>query len=104
MCRVHHMLAIAALALAAVGCSHADGADDDGSVDGGGTDAVQCGDACDSDQDGVVDAIDECPNTPPEIPVNDVGCSDSQVSPTLEPNFPPFGLTWTPTGDIGRAG
>jgi len=98
------MLAIAALALVAAGCSHAGAGDDDGTVDGGGVDAVQCGDACDSDADGVVDATDECPNTPPEIPVNDVGCSDSQVSPTLEPNFPPFGLTWTPTGDIGRAG
>lgn len=102
MRRIHHILAM--LALAAAGCSHATtGGDDDGSDAGGNADA-SCGDACDSDSDGVVDAIDECPNTPPEIPVNDVGCSDSQVSPTLEPNFPPFGLMWTPTGDIGRAG
>jgi hypothetical protein len=101
------MFALASLALAAVGCSHADPSGDDGDdvVDGGGGgDTSQCGDACDSDQDGVVDATDECPGTPPEIPVNSRGCSDSQVSPTLEPEFPPFGLTWTPTGDIGRAG
>jgi hypothetical protein len=101
------MFAIAAVALplAVAGCSHANGGDDDnGTVDAGGGDAAQCGDACDSDQDGVVDAADECPNTPPEVPVNRAGCSDSQVSPTLEPDFPPFGLTWTPTGDIGRAG
>jgi hypothetical protein len=94
------------LAFAAAGCANANGSGDaDGGTDGGGGGGDgACGDACDADQDGVVDAIDECPNTPPEIPVNDVGCSDSQVSPTLEPTFPPFNLTWTPTGDIGRAG
>lgn len=32
-----------------------------------------------------------------------VGCADSQLTATLQP-FPPFNLTWTPTGDLGRAG
>jgi len=104
MRRIDHILAM--LAMAAAGCANANVSDDsDGGTDAGsGGDATSCDDACDSDNDGVVDAIDECPNTPPEVPVNEVGCSDSQVSPTLEPTFPPFNLTWTPTGDIGRAG
>ena len=29
---------------------------------------------------------------------------DAPPTPTLENNFPPYGLTWTPTGDLGRAG
>ncbi|HUQ03761.1 MAG TPA: thrombospondin type 3 repeat-containing protein [Kofleriaceae bacterium] len=95
---------------AAAGCANANSggdADGGGGGDGGGTGSnadASCGDACDTDGDGVVDAADDCPGTPPEIPVNMEGCSDSQVNPTLEPDFPPFGLTWTPTGDIGRAG
>jgi hypothetical protein len=78
-----------------------------GCAKGGGAspDAVpSCGDACDTDGDGVIDATDECPDTRPGEVVNQAGCDDSQVSPTLEPMFPPFGLTWTPTGDLGRAG
>ena len=58
---------------------------------------------CDHDHDGVVDGIDQCPNTTLGDPVNHVGCSDTQLTSTLQP-FPPFGLTWTPTGDLGRAG
>jgi hypothetical protein len=99
----------AAVAAAAAGCANAkQGGEVDGGGgggDGGGSNAdASCGDACDADGDGVVDGDDACPGTPPEIPVNMEGCSDSQVNPTLEPVFPPFGLTWTPTGDIGRAG
>ncbi len=74
--------------------------DDDGGVvvrpDG-------CGEFCDVDGDGVPDVEDECEGTPTGEDVNDVGCSDSQVDPTLNPEFPPYGLTWNPTGDPGRA-
>jgi hypothetical protein len=63
-----------------------------------------CGDLCDTDGDGVVDGDDACPGTPPGEVVNDVGCSDGQVAPELEPTFPPFGLEWMEAGDIGRAG
>ena len=63
-----------------------------------------CGANCDSDMDGVVDGNDQCPNTPPGQPVNKVGCADSQLTPVLVAEFPPFGLTWTNTGDLGRAG
>ncbi len=63
-----------------------------------------CGDLCDSDGDGVPDPMDMCPGTPAGQPVNKVGCADSQLMPMLEPTFPPYGLTWTPTGDLGRAG
>ncbi|MBZ0235575.1 MAG: hypothetical protein K8M05_24810 [Deltaproteobacteria bacterium] len=98
------------LALAVAGaCANADGsgqADGGTGGDGGGSggDATSCGDACDEDGDGVPDSADQCPATPDGAVVNQVGCSDGQVSPTLEPDFPPFGLTWTPTGDLGRAG
>jgi hypothetical protein len=54
--------------------------------------------------DGVPDGMDKCPNTPPGQKVNKDGCADSQLTPTLVPTFPPFGLTWTNTGDLGRAG
>jgi len=64
---------------------------------------ASCGDMCDRDGDGVFDPVDQCPNTPTGEVVNHVGCSDSQLTSTLQP-FPPFGLTWTPTGDMGRAG
>jgi hypothetical protein len=76
-------------------------------TDGGSTadvDALSCGDLCDADEDGVPDGSDECPDTPAGEEVNQVGCGDSQVTPTLEETFPPYGLTWTPTGDLGRAG
>ncbi|HUS28441.1 MAG TPA: hypothetical protein VMZ53_08030 [Kofleriaceae bacterium] len=61
-----------------------------------------CGNMCDHDHDGVFDPDDKCANTPMGQVVNGVGCADSQLTPTLVP-FPPFGLTWTPTGDLGRA-
>ena len=79
------------------------GGGDDG---GGGTlpDGASCGTTCDADGDKVPDGTDKCPNTPPGVPVNKDGCADSQVPPKLEPKFPPLGLTWTPAGNLGRAG
>jgi hypothetical protein len=65
---------------------------------------ASCGNTCDTDVDGVPDGSDMCPDTPESEPVNSEGCGDSQLDPVLEPDFPPFGLTWTPTGDLGRAG
>jgi len=59
---------------------------------------------CDGDGDGVLDAVDTCMGTPMGEPVNSAGCSDSQLTPKLNPMWPPYGLTWTPTGDPGRAG
>ena len=84
------------------------GGGDDGSGSGsggsgsGGMDACS-GPTCDSDGDGVTDGTDMCPMTPAGMPVNLVGCADSQLTATLQP-FPPFGLTWTSSGDLGRAG
>jgi hypothetical protein len=77
--------------------------------DGGGGDSTPpgpdgCGTMCDQDGDGVFDGSDHCPNTPPGQPVNHVGCADSQLTPMLEAMFPPFGLTWTSAGDLGKAG
>jgi len=63
-----------------------------------------CGELCDQDVDGVPDRDDQCPDSPIGADVNTIGCSDSQVNPTLEDTFPPYGLTWTPTGNLGRAG
>jgi hypothetical protein len=103
--RLKHLVAAATpLLLAAAGCAQGE-ATPDGSPaggDGGARGDASCGDACDQDGDGVPDSLDQCPDTPPGEVVNQVGCADSQVSPTLEPTFPPFGLTWTPTGDLGR--
>ena len=65
---------------------------------------ASCGNQCDSDGDGVPDPIDQCPNTPKGQPVNKQGCADSQLMGMLNPNFPPYGLTWTPAGDPERAG
>jgi hypothetical protein len=102
------VLCAAPAIVAAMSCAKAGSGGDDGGVpgDGGGgdIDAISCGDLCDEDEDGVPDGSDECPDTPAGEDVNDVGCGDSQVAPMLEPEFPPFGLTWTPTGDLGRAG
>jgi len=95
----------------AAGCANAqqggptDGggsAGSDGS--GSGSADASCGTMCDEDHDGVVDGLDLCPSTPDGAAVNNDGCSDSQLTPMIEPNFPPFELTWTPTGDLGRAG
>jgi hypothetical protein len=96
-------------ALAAAGCAKAaQGTGDSGMGSGSGTDAdladASCGDHCDHDGDGVFDPMDMCPDTPTGQPVNHLGCADSQLTPTLQPTFPPFNLTWTPTGDLGRAG
>lgn len=70
----------------------------------GGTGGTSCEPMCDQDDDDVLDDDDECPDTPAGEPVNDVGCADSQVDPELQDDFPPYGLTWTPTGDLGRPG
>jgi hypothetical protein len=59
---------------------------------------------CDADGDGVVDPADMCPDTPAGEPVNHLGCSDSQVDPVLNPNFPPYNLAFDQSGDIGRPG
>lgn len=89
------------IALALVGCAKANEA----GPDGGGPEKgdASCGELCDADSDHVVDLMDMCPNTPAGAVVNQVGCADSQVTPTLQP-FPPFGLTWVPSGDLGKAG
>jgi hypothetical protein len=75
-----------------------------GHANGGPSADASCGTTCDQDHDGVPDGIDQCPNTPPGEGVNHVGCADSQLTPMLEPTFPPYSLTWTPTGDLGKAG
>ncbi len=72
--------------------------------DPGPTADASCGDHCDHDGDGVVDGTDKCPDTATGATVNHDGCSDSQLTSTLEPSFPPYGLTWTSAGDLGRAG
>ena len=96
------------LLVALVGCAKANtgspgsDANGHGGPDGPSADA-SCGDQCDHDHDGVVDGSDECMNTPANETVNSKGCADSQLTATLQP-FPPFGLTWTPTGDIGTNG
>lgn len=73
--------------------------------DASSTDAEpSCVELCDADGDGVFDPADECPGTLTGAPVNTAGCSDAQVDPVLATEWPPFGLTWTPTGNLGRAG
>lgn len=79
------------------------GAISDGTIADGVVPA-SCDGACDKDGDGVIDPNDKCPNTPPKAVVNKNGCSDSQLTAKLEPTFPSYGLTWTPTGELGRAG
>lgn len=87
-----------------VGCAKAQTGGQPGPDGGGGGDGpASCGELCDTDMDGVLDTADMCPSTPAGEPVNLSGCSDSQLVSELVP-FPPFGLTWTPTGDLGRAG
>lgn len=98
-----------ALFAAGAGCANAkpasstDSGTGNASADAGPTADASCGAFCDHDHDGVVDGTDQCPGTPPGEVVNGAGCSDSQLTSTLQP-FPPFGLSWTPTGDLGRAG
>lgn len=89
--------------LTAAGCAHGGS----GGGGGGGDDVMvdgSCGDHCDADADGVVDGMDKCGNTPSGETVNGDGCADSQLTPTLEPMFPPYMLVWTSGGDLGRAG
>jgi hypothetical protein len=62
------------------------------------------GGLCDSDGDGVPDKDDKCPGTPAKAVVNKVGCSDSQLTPKLNPAWPPYNLTWGNTGELGRVG
>ena len=82
------------------------GGDSGPALDGGPTDGPAGDVACstDTDKDGVVDCKDKCPGTAAGSKVNTDGCADAQLTPKLEANFPPYGLTWTPTGDLGRAG
>jgi hypothetical protein len=78
------------------------GGDGGGSGDGASVDA-SC--STDSDNDGVADCNDKCPNTPANAKVNKDGCADSQLTAKLNTDkWPPYGMTWTPTGDLGRAG
>jgi len=97
-------LRTAAACAALVGCASAK---DGGSDAGGSLDASMpdtgCGTQCDQDFDGVIDSLDQCANSSPLVIVNMVGCAESQLPWTLQ-SFPPFNLTWTPTGDPGRAG
>jgi hypothetical protein len=89
------------------GVSSGDGgsnADGGLSGDGGPSGDGSCTGSCDQDGDGVPDGTDQCPNTPPKAVVNNLGCADSQLTPKLDPAWPPYNLTWTPTGDLGRAG
>lgn len=90
--------------IALVGCANANsGSPDSGMGSGSSRPDAGCGDQCDQDGDGVVDGVDQCPNTSSLENANMVGCADSQLTATLQP-FPPFNLTWTPTGDLGRPG
>jgi len=69
-----------------------------------GGDGGKCDGACDSDGDGVPDQSDKCPGTPKGAKVNKDGCADSQLTAKLNPAWPPYGLTWTNSGELGRAG
>src|SRR4051794_34312443 len=97
------VLALVGCAQAKTGSSNPDGGGGGAHPDSGPTADASCGDFCDHDHDGVVDGADQCANTAAGAPVNGVGCADSQLTAMLV-EFPPFGLTWTPTGDLGRAG
>lgn len=92
-----------AVGVAGCGSSH-----DTHKGDAGSTGDAFCGptsSTCDSDGDGVPNNLDQCPNTPKtDRPVNNVGCADDQLTPMLNPNFPPYQLAWTSEGDLGRAG
>jgi hypothetical protein len=102
--RVGVVLVLAALAGCAKGGAGAPGDGGGGGGGGGPTADASCGDQCDTDHDGVVDPIDQCPNTPMGAMVNMVGCADSQLTPVLDDTFPPYDLAWSMEGDLGRAG
>jgi hypothetical protein len=89
----------------AFGCAKGNGVSPDGGPGGNGDGSNSCtGSTCDQDGDGVPDGLDQCPDTPAGEPVNGHGCADSQLTPMLEPTFPPYGLLFNMTGDLGRAG
>lgn len=94
----------------ATGCATGQdvGSESDGGgsgTEGGGADgAASCNGPCDQDHDGVPDGDDKCPDTPAKAVVNKVGCADSQLVPKLAPAWPPYGLVWTSTGNLGRPG
>ena len=71
-------VATLAVLIAASGARGQDG----GPTDGGGGDVVTTGDGGGSKD----------------------GAPDAPRAPQLEQNFPPYGLTWTPSGDLGRPG
>ena len=97
-------LSHALVAITLVGCAQAKtGSGTDAGVGDGKSADASCGSTCDGDKDGVFDQDDDCPMTPSGETVNDDGCADSQLTATLVP-FPPFNLTWTPTGNPGMAG
>jgi hypothetical protein len=101
--RVLAILALSCASCAKGGSSNGTG-DGGGAGDGGSTADASCGDLCDSDNDGVPNGTDQCPNTQLGETVNSVGCADDQLTAMLENNFPPYGLAWTSGGDLGRAG
>ena len=81
--------------------SDASSGGDGASGDGG----AKCeGGLCDSDGDGVLDKDDKCPGTPAKAIVNKAGCADSQLTAKLDPTWPPYSMTWTNSGELGRAG
>src|SRR5688500_12513771 len=103
VCFVAFVFALAAGCAKSTGGGGDDG-DDDGDdvsepIDASSDIDSVCGD-CDNDDDDdmVPDGLDDCPDTPAGEPVNPDGCGASQLTPTLEEEWPPFGLTWTPTG------
>lgn len=74
--------------LAAASCANGQGASQDGGVPSDGSSIVDSG-AGDSRT-----TCDACADAKPDAP----------ATPKLNPKFPPYNLTWTPTGDLGRAG
>ncbi len=91
------------LVVALAGCAKANSGSNDPDAGGQGSGDASCGEICDQDADTVIDTMDMCPDTAAGAPVNHLGCSDAQLTATLQP-FPAFNLTWTPTGNLGRAG
>ena len=81
MLRVNRLLLLTTFAVF-VAASCATGQAVEGGPDGGGGDVVTNNDGGGSKDSG----------------------ADAPITPKLEANFPPYGLTWTPTGDLGRAG